>query len=92
MDATFEGWPQAMTQRGEAAELVAVVSKEQPNPTVNRQILDAMLPIVAGEVGLKRLGYLDPDRWQRNLTTYHQFGMVDKLATIFDVVDDRFVR
>ncbi|MEM7116947.1 MAG: ABC transporter substrate-binding protein [Chloroflexota bacterium] len=92
MDATFEGWRQAMMQREEAAALVVAVSTEQPNPIVNRQILDAMLPILTGDVGLERLGYLDPDRWQRNLDTYHQFGMVDKVATFNDIVDARFVQ
>lgn len=89
--ATFEGWRQAMMNREEAAMLVTAVSPEQSDPFVNRQILDAMWPIVTGEVGLDRLGYLDPDRWQRNLTTYHQFGVVDQLATFEQVVDPRFV-
>lgn len=91
VDATFSGWRQAMSHRDEAAALVAAVSAEQPNPVVNRQILDAMLPIVTGEVGLERLGYLDPDRWERNLATYHQFGMIERRATFEQVVDARFV-
>ena len=91
MTATFEGWRQVMAHRDEAAELVAAVSADQPEPKVNRKILDAMLPIVAGNVGLERLGYLDRNRWERNLATYHRFGMVERLATVDEVVDGRFV-
>lgn len=91
IDATFEGWRQAMTFRGEAAALVAAVSQDQPNQAINRGILDAMLPIVTGEVGLERLGTLDQNRWERNLSTYHQFGLVDRLATFDQVVDPTFV-
>lgn len=91
VDATFEGWRQAMTHREEAAELVTAVSAEQPNPVSNRQILDVMLPIVVGNVGLERLGHLDRERWRRNLATYFQFGMVDRVATFEEVADARFV-
>ncbi|MEM7346816.1 MAG: ABC transporter substrate-binding protein [Chloroflexota bacterium] len=91
LQATFEGWRQAMTHREEAAYLVAAVSEDQPDASVNLQILEAMVPLVAGDVGLERVGYLDPDRWQHNLATYWRFGMIDQPATIEAVVDDRFV-
>lgn len=91
MTATFAGWRGAMTRRDEAAELVAAVSSEQPDAATNRQILEAMLPIVKGELELDRLGYLDPARWQRNLTTYHQFGMTERLAPPQEIIDARFV-
>ena len=45
----------------------------------------------AGDVGLERLGYLSHDRWQRNLTAYRQFGMIEQVATVEQVVDNRFV-
>ena len=91
VEATFEGWRQAMANRGKAAEMVAAVSADQPNADVNRQILDDMLPIVMGDVGLEQLGFLDHGRWERNLATYHHFGMVDRLAKFEEVADDRFV-
>lgn len=92
MDASLEGWRQALTHRTLAAELIAAVSKEQTDPVSNRQVLDDMVPIVVGDVGLDNLGYLDRDRWNRNLATYHQFGMVERLATFDDVADDRFLK
>ncbi|MEM9777614.1 MAG: ABC transporter substrate-binding protein [Chloroflexota bacterium] len=90
MNATFEGWRQAMTHKQEAAALVAAVSRDQPDPVVNEQILEAMYPIVVGGYDLERLGILNRGRWERNLATYHQFGMVDRLASFEEVVDNQF--
>ncbi len=91
ISATFDGWREAMTHQDETAVLVAAVSKDQPDAKMNRQILDAMLPIVKGEVGFEKLGFLDPARWQRNLKTYYDFGMVDRYATFDEVVYPKFV-
>ncbi len=91
MKASFEGWRQAMTHRDEAAELVVAVSTEQPDAMTNRDILEAMVPIVAGQVGLERSGALERDRWERNLATYARFGLVDRLATFDEVIDTRFL-
>ena len=89
--ATFEGWRAAMDDRDTAAELVAAVSDEQPSVEENRAILDAMVPLVAGAVGMARVGALEPDRWRRNLAAYARFGMVDRLAAVEEVVDRRFL-
>ncbi len=89
--ATFEGWRAAMEGRDTASELVAAVSDEQPSVEENRAILDAMVPLVAGAVGLARVGDLEPDRWRRNLAAYARFGMVDRPAAVEEVIDRRFL-
>ncbi len=90
--ATFDGWRQAMTRRDEAAALIAAVSEEHADVDRNCAILDAMQPLVGGDVGLTRAGALDPERWRRNLATYARFGMVDREAAFDEVADDRFLR
>ncbi|MEM7336707.1 MAG: ABC transporter substrate-binding protein, partial [Chloroflexota bacterium] len=89
--ATFAGWRQAMMNLEETAVLVAAVSKNQSDPNINRQILDAMRPIVTGNLTFEQLGYLDPKRWQSNLSTYHQFGLIDQRVAVEDVVYPHFV-
>ena len=91
MRATFDGWRQALTHIDEAAELVAAASSEQEDPAVNRDILRAMVPLVTGEVGLDKIGTLDQARWERNLATYHQFGLIDRLPTVSEVVDSSLI-
>ena len=34
---------------------------------------------------------VDRGRWERNLATYHQFGMVERLAAVDEVIDGRFL-
>ena len=66
---------------------MAAISKDQPDAKANRQILEAMLPIVKGDINYEKLGYLDPARWQRNLKTYRDFGMIERHATFDEVVN-----
>ena len=37
------------------------------------------------------LGFMDRERWQRNLTTYAAYGMVERAPKLDDVIDERFV-
>jgi ABC-type nitrate/sulfonate/bicarbonate transport system substrate-binding protein len=92
LTATFEGWKQALSNIHEAAKLVAAVSTDHPHPAANVEILEGMLPWMAGDVGLARMGMLMIPRWQANLETYAKYGMIAELAQVTEVLDDRFVK
>ena len=91
MTATFDGWRAALAHPAETAQLVANVSTNQPDPVTNQAIIEAMVPLATGDVGMGRLGHLDVERWARNLKTYADFGMVERVATPAELLDTRFV-
>ena len=91
MTASFEGWRQALSHPKEAAQLVAAVSRNQPDADANVAILEALVPLATGAVGLGRLGHLDRERWRRNLQTYAAFGMIERSASPAEILDTRFV-
>ena len=57
---------------------MAAVSEEQPGADVNARITEGMVPIMMGDMPPEELGAMDRERWQRNLSTYEAFGMVDR--------------
>lgn len=84
--ACRKGWIAAMTDPGRSAGLVAAASDEHGDATENRAILEAMVPLIAGDAGLDQAGAMDPERWRRNLSTYARFGMIGRMPDTAEVV------
>ena len=80
------GWIAAMTDLGRTAELVAAASDEHGDATENRTILEAMVPLIAGDAGLDQAGAMNPARWRRNLRTYARFGMIDRVPDTAEII------
>ena len=89
--ATLDGWRAALSDPARAARHVAAVSEEQPDAAVNARIIEGMRPIVTGGMSPERLGAMERERWQRNLSTYEAFGMVGRAPPLDQVMDDRLL-
>ena len=89
--ATLQGYREALAAPDEAARVVAGVSYEQPDPTENRAILEAVKTLVEGDREGSGIGALDRERWRRNLDAYARFGIVARAGGYDEVVDPRFI-
>ena len=82
-----EGWRQAMTHLDEAAHVIVGMSQTPADYTQQRHMLDALLPLAKGQIGLERFGQFNIGQWQRNLDAYAEFGMIPKPLVVADVVE-----
>ena len=89
--ATFAGWREALADPARAARHVAAVSDEQPDADRNTRIIEGMHPIVVGAMSPERLGTMERERWQRNLSTYEAYGMVSRAPRLDQVMDERLL-
>ncbi len=89
LQASFTGWRQAMTHQNEAAQIVVDMMGESAKWATERDIIKVMTPYVLGDVGLDHFGYLDPQRWERNLATYAQIGILSNLLRLDQIIHDR---
>ena len=88
---TFAGWREALADPARAARYVAAVSVEHPEPVLNARIIERMRPIVQGASSPEHFGAMDPERWQRNLSTYEASGMVSRAPRLDEIMEDRFL-
>ena len=86
LQTTFAGWREALADPARAARYVAAVSVEHPEPALNARIIERMRPIVQGARSPEHLGTMDPERWQRNLSTYEASGMVSRAPRLDQVI------
>ena len=88
---TFAGWREALADPTRAAHCVAAVSVEHPEPALNARMIERMRPIVQGAMSPEHLGAMDPERWQRNLSTYEASGMVRRAPRLDEIMEDGFL-
>ncbi len=86
LQASFEGWRQALSQPEEAAALVALHSQEHGDRIENRAILQSLGQYVVGKEAGRPLGALDPERWRRNLASYGRYGLVEPVTDVSRVI------
>jgi ABC-type nitrate/sulfonate/bicarbonate transport system substrate-binding protein len=92
LGASFDGWRQAMAEPGEAARAVVRVSGGKRDLATQRQVLEALRPFIAGQVGLERFGIMNASRWAANLESYARFGITPRQLDVGEVVDETFLR
>ena len=85
--ASMDGWRAAMLNLDETAHIIANLIGDMARTAEQRQMLDRLLPLVAGDLPSDQIGKLDIGQWHHNLETYHQFGLIQKALTIHDVLD-----
>lgn len=89
LQASFAGWRQAMTHQDEAAQIVVDMMGESGQLDTEREMIRVMTPYVIGDVGLDQFGYLDPQRWERNLATYARIGILSAPLRLDQIIHDR---
>ena len=86
LQASFAGWRQAMTHQDEAAQIVVDMMGESAQLNTEREMIKVMTPYVIGDVGLDQFGYLDLQRWERNLATYERIGILSCPLTLDQII------
>ncbi len=91
--ASSHGWSAACAQPEEAAalisRLVGSVNPADENPYVQRdqrQSLERLIPLVAGDLPAECIGSVEREQWNRNLETYFEFGLISRRLGVDDVV------
>jgi ABC-type nitrate/sulfonate/bicarbonate transport system substrate-binding protein len=64
---TFDGWRAAFTDPAAAAEIVANHFLPDSTSSLQQELLVAMQPLFEGQVGLDRLGWMEPYRWTQSI-------------------------
>jgi ABC-type nitrate/sulfonate/bicarbonate transport system substrate-binding protein len=90
LQASFTGWREAMTHQDEAAQVVVDMMGESGHWETEREMIRVMTPYVMGDVGLERFGYLDHQRWERNLGTYQRIGILPSPLRLDQIIHDHF--
>ena len=90
LQASFTGWREAMTHQDEAAQVVVEMMGESGHWDTEREMIRVMTPYVMGEVGLERFGYLDHQRWERNLATYQRIGILPSPLRLDQIIQGQF--
>ena len=90
LQASFTGWRQAMTHQDEAAQIVVDMMGESGQLDTEREMIRVMTPYVLGDVGLDHFGFLDPQRWERNLATYARIGVLSSPLKLDQIIHDQF--
>jgi NitT/TauT family transport system substrate-binding protein len=85
--ASSAGWSAVCEQPDEAAHLLARVWGDPLQATEQRQMLERIIPLVAGESG-EAIGTLNAEQWERNLATYFEFGLIDRPIEFHEVARD----
>lgn len=92
LSASLAGFRQSISQRDEAAKIVAKYSGGRSDAASARKVIDQLAPYLYDEAGDNRYGALDLERWGRNLKTYAAIGLTPGALTVEDTLDNRFIK
>ncbi|NPV75427.1 MAG: ABC transporter substrate-binding protein [Anaerolineae bacterium] len=91
LSASLEGFRQSVSQRDEAAKIVAKFLGGRGDVASARKVIDQLIPYLYDEAGDSRYGALDLERWSRNLKTYAAIGLTSGVLAVEDTVDNHFI-
>ncbi len=86
LEASTAGWRAVCTDPQAAAIAVAQVMQDPNEAPLQQAMLNAVIPLVAGQLSPDRMGTINTEQWQRNLDTYQEFGIVNRPLTLRDVM------
>ncbi len=84
--ASDDGWRGVLNDPDEAAHVVARMMGDPGLAPQQRLMLGRLLPLIAGGLRSNQIGSIDVEQWDRNLTTYIEFGIIDRPLNINEVV------
>jgi NitT/TauT family transport system substrate-binding protein len=90
LDASNAGWTAVLDYPDEAASMLAKVMGDTSFTGEQREMLSRVAPLVAGGLARDQIGTVNGEQWERNLTTYAEFGLIDPLVAISDVIAHGF--
>jgi len=91
LQASLAGWQAALCQPEEAVAAILALNGGATAAATEREMLAAMTPYALGDLDLAHFGWLDRQRWERNLATYQQIGILSRAMHFSEIVDDRFI-
>ncbi len=83
------GWRAVLTDPDQAADIVAKMMGDLSQAREQRRMLDKLMPLVAGALPVEQIGAIETEQWQRNLATYFEYGLTDRLLALSAIVDSR---
>lgn len=88
--ASSAGWLAACCAPDEAAQIVAraMGDRSQAQAQTQRTMLDRVAPLITGQLQADRIGTINTQQWKRNLVSYFQTGLVDRLLELDEVAAD----
>jgi NitT/TauT family transport system substrate-binding protein len=86
LSASSAGWVAVCASPDEAADLLSKAMRDPSQRSAQRRMIERVIPLVLGELPPAKIGTIDVEQWNRNLTTYFDFGVTDRRNDLRDVV------
>jgi NitT/TauT family transport system substrate-binding protein len=90
LKVTFDGWRYALQHPGEIAQIIAEHYLPEADAKMEEQKLRALEPIVLGDVGMERLGWMDRQKWERNIKHLISQGLIEPVQ-VEEVMTLKFI-
>ena len=68
LKVSFDGWRFAYENPRLISEIIVNEYLEESTPGLQERMLEAMKPIIIGEVGMSRLGWMTESRWKQSIS------------------------
>lgn len=91
LKVSFDGWRQAIQTPQAVGQLIAQHYLPEADPVLQQQMLVAMQPILCGEVGLERLGWMEIRRWQQSIDYLLAEGIITQPLPAAEVMTEKLI-
>ena len=68
LQATFSGWRHALLDPYDVSKIISQTYLKDSTPELQKKMLDAMKPIIIGDVGIDHIGWMENTRWERSIS------------------------
>ena len=77
LKVTYDGWRAAFMNPDEISQIIVTNYLKEGEADLQKRMLLAMQPLIAGDVGLEKLGWMESERWQNSIVFMRASGMID---------------
>ena len=91
LQITFDGWREALQDPREVGRIIATQYLPEAKPELQAQMLLALRPCLEGEVGLKRLGWMETERWEKSIGYLVDNHIIDQALPVAEVMTNSLI-
>lgn len=88
---TFDGWRYAFSQPDEVASLIVSQYLRESSPPMQARLIQSLQPLFEGSVGLDKLGWMVPERWEKSMKYLESHGLIQQVLTPDQVMTNDFM-
>lgn len=88
---TYAGWRSAFAEPNHCSTIVVNHYLKNSEVELQKQMLIAMQPLFEGEVGMKRLGCMKPDRWEKTISYLKNNNMIALSPGVKEVMTNKLM-